>query len=34
MLFIKIVDKEGKSIMLNVSYGLKQVDDSWKNIKL
>ncbi len=26
----QIVDKEGKSIMLNVSYGLKQVDDSWK----
>jgi hypothetical protein len=26
----QIVDKEGKSIILNVSYGLKQVDDSWK----
>ena len=26
----QIIDKEGKSIMLNVSYGLKQVDDSWK----
>ena len=26
----QIIDKEGKSIILNVSYGLKQVDDSWK----